>query len=224
MTDLHTHILPGMDDGAKTVEQSLQMLQMQLEQCVDTVVLTPHFYRERETVEEFLSRRGKAMAQLTAALPANAPQLLLGAEVAWFPGITGEDLEQLCIEGSRNVLLELPYSSWSESLLEELMDFTRLTGLDPILAHVDRYLSLQKDGQIEALINMGFAMQLNAETVLKPFGCQKARKLLRRGAWYLGSDCHRTDRRVPCLNDAVQKLRKYYPAAFLRDLTCWQPE
>ena len=80
MTDLHTHILPGMDDGAKTVEQSLQMLQMQLEQCVDTVVLTPHFYRERETVEEFLSRRGKAMAQLTAALPANAPQLLLGAD------------------------------------------------------------------------------------------------------------------------------------------------
>lgn len=224
MTDLHTHILPGMDDGAETVSQSLEMLQMQLGQYVDTVVLTPHFYRERETVAQFLSRRDEAMKELTAALPADAPDLLLGAEVAWFPGITREDLEPLCIEGTRNILLELPYSPWSSTLLEELMDFTRLTGLDPILAHVDRYLPLQTDGQIETLINMGFAMQMNAETILKPFGLRKARKLLRRGTWYLGSDCHRTDRRVPCISDAVQKLRKYYPAAFLRDLTCWQPD
>ena len=53
MTDLHTHILPGMDDGAKTVEDSLAMLRMEYDQGVDTVVLTPHFYRDRENPKHF---------------------------------------------------------------------------------------------------------------------------------------------------------------------------
>ena len=57
MTDLHTHILPGMDDGAVSVETSLEMLRMERDQGVDAVVLTPHFYRDRERPEQFLARR-----------------------------------------------------------------------------------------------------------------------------------------------------------------------
>ena len=55
MIDIHTHILPGMDDGASTPEESLAMLRMQREQGVDTVFLTPHFHRDRENPEHFLS-------------------------------------------------------------------------------------------------------------------------------------------------------------------------
>jgi protein subunit release factor B len=55
MTDLHTHILPGMDDGSPDVETSIAMLRMEAEQGVHTVVLTPHFYRDRERPEHFLS-------------------------------------------------------------------------------------------------------------------------------------------------------------------------
>ena len=71
MTDLHTHILPGMDDGAKTPEESLQMLRMERDQGVDTVVLTPHFYRDRERPEWFLARRrasAEALRQEAEAL------------------------------------------------------------------------------------------------------------------------------------------------------------
>jgi len=60
LTDLHTHILPGMDDGARNVAMSLAMLEAERAQGVDTVVLTPHFYREREDAERFLQRREAA--------------------------------------------------------------------------------------------------------------------------------------------------------------------
>ena len=94
MTDLHTHILPGMDDGAATVEISLKMLQAEREQGVETVGLTPHFYGERESVEGFLTRRAAAARQLLAAaeqLPPEKqqtlPRSILGAEVLWTPKI-----------------------------------------------------------------------------------------------------------------------------------------
>ena len=94
MTDLHTHILPGMDDGAKTPEESLQMLRMERDQGVDTVVLTPHFYRDREWPERFLARRrasAEALRDALMALPEeeirNMPRLILGAAVAWVPNL-----------------------------------------------------------------------------------------------------------------------------------------
>ena len=68
MTDLHTHILPGMDDGAESVEMSLDMLRMERDQGVDAVVLTPHFYRDRERPEHFQKRRWAAAEALRNAL------------------------------------------------------------------------------------------------------------------------------------------------------------
>ena len=68
--DFHSHILPGMDDGAKTPEESLQMLRMERDQGVDTVVLTPHFYRDRERPEQFLARRRASAEALRDALMA----------------------------------------------------------------------------------------------------------------------------------------------------------
>ena len=57
MIDFHTHILPGLDDGAKTLDESIQLLKMEEEQGVDTIVLTPHYYHEREDLKSFLQRR-----------------------------------------------------------------------------------------------------------------------------------------------------------------------
>ena len=68
MTDLHTHILPGMDDGARTVKESLKMLRMERSQGVDTVVLTPHFYRDYETPEHFLQRREESVRVLETVI------------------------------------------------------------------------------------------------------------------------------------------------------------
>ncbi len=57
LIDFHTHILPGIDDGSRNVEMSLRMLAAQREQQVDEIVATPHFYAQKDSVEEFLLRR-----------------------------------------------------------------------------------------------------------------------------------------------------------------------
>ena len=145
MTDLHTHILPAMDDGAADPAESLELLRLEREQGVDRVVLTPHFYREREGAARFLERRERAFeALLRAGAPADGPELLLGAEVAWFPSLTAEDrLEELCLAGTTQLLLELPFEPWSAMLLDRVYGFALSTGLTPVFAHVERYLPLE---------------------------------------------------------------------------------
>lgn len=79
MTDLHTHILPGVDDGAKNLDMSLALLRAQRADGVTRIALTPHF-RFEQTIEEFLRRRDEAMTLLTQALKAEEqpPQLKPG--------------------------------------------------------------------------------------------------------------------------------------------------
>lgn len=224
MTDLHTHILPGMDDGASDVAQSVAMLRAEQEQGVDLVVLTPHFYRDRETVKEFLARRQAAFDSLQAALPEEHPGLLLGAEVAWYPSITAEKaLDALCLSGTDQILLELPYAPWPGKMLDQLYQFVNATGLTPILAHVERYMPLQKRSQMEELLSMGFTMQMNAAPLLQPLKRRKTVSMLQQGSWLLGSDCHNLDRRPPCMGKAVVYLEKSISAEYLDALVSWRP-
>ena len=143
MTDLHTHILPGMDDGAPDVETSLAMLREEALQGVDTVVLTPHFYRDQERPEHFLARRERAADRLARAIldlteeeRQTMPRLILGAEVAWVPNLAyWEELPQLCVGKINYLLLELPFSPWNEHMVNELYYLFGRTGITAILAH-----------------------------------------------------------------------------------------
>lgn len=223
MTDLHTHILPQMDDGARDLAQSLAMLEMERSQGVDTVVLTPHFYRERETVEDFLRRRQRSLDMLLPALPEGSPRLIVGTEVAWFSSLAEEpELNKLCIGDTQYILLELPYASWSRYLLEQVEQFAMNTGLTPILAHVERYLSLQKREQVEALLSLGLPMQMSANALTRPLKGRKMLELLMRGQWYIGTDCHNTDKRKPNMAAAAQVLLKRLPGPVAHEMLSWQ--
>ena len=212
MTDLHTHILPGMDDGAADLKQSLAMLRAEGQQGVDTVVLTPHFYRVDETVETFLERRSRAWETLRSSLPDDAPELILGAEVTWYHGIMDEPrIMDLCLGDSACILLEMPLRPWSDNLLEQVYRFAGVTGTTPILAHVERYLHLQKNGQLKTLIEMGIPMQLSASAFRNPFAAMKANRLLKSGTWLLGTDCHNTSTRPPNYGPAAAYIKKHHP-------------
>ena len=221
MVDIHTHILPGMDDGAKNVDMSLEMLRMQVEQGVDTVVLTPHFYRDRETVEHFLERRGRAYRALTEAIEARqapAPKLLLGAEAAWAPNMAQWDgLEELTIARGGCMLLELPFYAWDDRMLRELYRLLD-RGITPIFAHLERYVKHQKGDYIREIAGMGMPDQENAGPMERFLERRDVIRLLRRReAHIMASDCHNTTTRPPNLGRGLEMVRKFLgaPAAEL---------
>ena len=217
MIDLHTHILPGMDDGPRYLETSLDMLRMEWEQGVDTVVLTPHFYRSDETLQQFIARREKAFSVLNegiSALPEadrkKLPRLLLGAEVAWIPNMADMDkLSLLCIEETNYLLLELPFTSWNHTLINQLYTLLGRTGIIPVIAHLERYLRLQRRAYIEEILNLCVSVQINADSLLNPISRGRCLTLFREGqAHMLASDCHDTLNRPPNLSQGMDVIRR----------------
>ena len=223
MTDLHTHILPGMDDGARTCSDSVAMLKMEWEQGVQRVALTPHFYPEMENVSSFLSRRGEAFDLLRRhvdTLPregrASVPELVLGAEVAWIRGMGDmPGLDRLCYADSPYLLIELPFSRWDNRVLDDINDIINRTGLIPVIAHIDRYIAAQSDRQMERLLEFDLPIQISAEAFQRLHLQRQVRKLLETGmAQLLISDCHNTGLRAPNLNLAYARVTKKYGKGF----------
>ena len=115
MIDWHTHILPGVDDGSRDVEESIKMLSELKAQGIEYVVATPHFIANAESVDEFLKRRDEAYASLTAVAGEDLPKILCGAEVKYYPGIARmEGLEKLTVGDTRILLLEMPMAKWTK--------------------------------------------------------------------------------------------------------------
>lgn len=213
MTDLHTHILPRMDDGAPDTAASLAMLRMEAAQGVTGVALTPHFHRDRESIEQFLARRQAAWEHLSAAMKKTAepfPDLVLGAEVAWMPNMNHwDDLEALCLGSSRYLLLELPFTLWNNSMIDQLYSLAAQSGVTPVLAHLERYLGRQKKEHIQELYRLNVPIQLSAGCLLHPMERWKLLRLLREGqSFFLASDCHGTQRRTPDLGPAAAVAKK----------------
>jgi len=216
MIDLHTHILPGLDDGAKNTEMSLSMLRTEWEQGVDTIVLTPHFYRYKEEPTHFLQRRQAALDRLHHArslLPADDPAarstLLLGCEVAWVPNLHELDcLPQLCIANTRYMLLELPFTPWETMLSRQLRDLMSRTGITPILAHLERYRKIQKPEHMEEILSLGLPVQIGTDMVNGFFTRRQGLDALGDWAHLVASDCHNLTTRPPNLGAAMEIVEK----------------
>ena len=210
MIDWHSHILPGMDDGIHDAAESISMIKMQVSQGVGTVIATPHFYANDETVDSFLDRRGKSLELLRAESTDELPEILLGAEVKYYQGISRmADLDALRIEGSRLLLLEMPVSSWTEYMIRELVEMSGRNSIRIVLAHVERYLSLQKKNVWERILDSGILIQANAAFFTSLASRRKALSLLKEGnIHFIGSDCHNMTSRPPQIGRAFDLIRK----------------
>ena len=210
MIDWHSHILPGIDDGSQSVEESVAMLKMLAEQGVNTVIATPHFLANNETVEDFLARRNEAYAKLEGHLFDGAPEIRLGAEVAYYSGISRlPDLKGLCIEGSKCLLLEMPMTKWTEYIIKEVEELAHRGKINLVLAHVDRYLHLQSAKTWERLCESGCIMQVNASSLLSFVTRPKIIKMMRAQSVHcIGSDCHNTTTRAPRIGRAFETVEK----------------
>ena len=193
--DLHSHILPGIDDGSTCVEESLEMLRQEKEQGVTHVVATPHFYADLDTPDAFFQRRDRAEEELRRALQDHPelPEVIVGAEVHYFRGISHSDaLRKLTIAGTSAVLIEMSQAPWSESAWQELQDIYDRQGLLPIIAHVDRYITpLRSFGIPKRLSQMPVLVQINGDALTSRGSANMALRLLKEDkVQLLGSDCH----------------------------------
>lgn len=221
MIDVHTHILPGIDDGSKSVEMSLEMLRISAAQGVKTVVATPHFYPTRNNPEKFYEDRQRAWEQL-GQLPEDLPQVLLGAEVAYFEGISrSSQLEAMRLGSSDLLLVEMPMSPWTDRMMEELRQIPGNLGLQPVLAHVDRYLHRsQLPRYLEDILDMEIPLQVSASAFGKFSERGKMLRLVKNGCVdFIGSDAHNLTTRVPNMADAAQVISKKLGEEALQDIT-----
>ncbi len=210
MIDWHSHVLPQMDDGSRNVAESIALIEMQAQQGVDIVVATPHFYANDELVPAFLDRRREAFRKLKEELPEGAPEILLGAEVLYYPGISRmPGFKDLRVEGSNILLLEMPLCKWSGYMIRELVELSSMGGVKIVLAHIERYTRLQSPQVWTKLLNSGILMQVNA-SFFTSFGTKrKALTLLREGGiHFVGSDCHNLISRPPQIGKAFEIIQK----------------
>lgn len=210
MIDIHTHILPGMDDGSSSLEESLSMARESARQGVRLLAATPHFYATQEDPNSFLRRREKSLALLESAWQDSFPTLLVGAEVRYFDGISRvEKIAHLTLDHTRILLLEMPFISWSRRMVEEVVELQRSRGLQVLLAHVERYMKDQ-DGQVwETFRQNGVWTQCNANFFLRWQTKRKAQAMFKKGEiQMLGSDTHNMTTRPPNLALAREALVK----------------
>lgn len=212
MIDLHTHILPHLDDGARHTQTSIDMMKRLQAQGVTSVVFTPHYYGKRSSPDEFITRRNSMFERIKEHIPEGL-NVRLGAELH-FTGINMPENDELCklaIEGTKYILVEFPFTTvWTGELMERLSDFMRDTDYTPIIAHAERYREIKKNPSlISQFINMGCLIQVNAPAFLDKREKKLAFAMLKRGFVHcIGSDAHDLEGRAsdfPAAKAAVER-------------------
>lgn len=194
--DFHSHILPAIDDGASTVEESLILLKRLKEQGVETVVATPHFYLQEQQLDNFIQNRENAYRSIKEASDnTDIPDIIMGAEVYYHPILFSlENISELCIGKSPYILLELPYRGLDKSIVAGVEKFINYTGLIPVLAHIDIY----NPKIIDYLMQLPLLGQINLTSFLDLKKRKAALKLVQKGYCHvLGTDCHNIKYRPP---------------------------
>lgn len=217
MIDWHSHILPNLDDGSRDVSESIAMLTALKQQGCKTVIATPHFYANDESVAEFLQRREEAFEALKGELPEGTPRIVLGAEVRYYQGISHlEELERLCITGSKLLLVEMQMQKWTEYMIRELVELAGSQQVTVIMAHIERYIKLQPKKTLERLRESGVLMQSNASFFESVSIRRKALKMLLQGdIHFIGSDCHNMTSRPPHIAKAYEFMQKKLSGEFV---------
>ena len=190
LVELHCHILPGIDDGAKDLDMSMSLIRKELQDGAAGIVFTPHFHYERISVEQFTARRKAAFLQVSAACKAEGLRLAgkMGAEVFYSTALPSLDLRQLAFAGSNYILIEFPTTMHPPGI-DETLYAIRAQGYTPILAHVERYPFVTEDPTL--LYNWvcdGCLAQINATGLIRdgaglPLRALGVKQNIRRGGF-----------------------------------------
>lgn len=214
-TDIHTHILPEVDDGAQDMSQALRLLRMAWNNGTRTVILTPHYRGKYKKTPDELKPAFEWLCEMAKQeLP--DMQLYLGNEIS-FEIDAPEAMYQgkvLTMNGSQYALLEFRTNSLRSHIISGVAETIRC-GFTPIVAHVERYeISRSNPDLMEELLEMGALLQLNADSIMGENGfCVKrfCHKLLKAGmVHFIASDAHDVKYRPPLLRECFLRVHKKY--------------
>lgn len=216
MVDFHSHVLPGMDDGAPDEKIAAEMLRMSRKQGVDLVVATPHYYHSSKDTEAFFERRDDSYNRLVAYLQhanAEVPKLIKGAEVKFSHELLKSDIiERFCIEGTNMLLLEMPFSCWNNWMFDLLFETASKKNIDFIIAHAERYVNgVRNFEKLRPLLDMNFTIQVNSDSVFNFAKRKIVKRLFEENKVHLiGSDMHNIGSRKTTMDKAFKFIiRKY---------------
>lgn len=207
MIDIHCHILYGIDDGARTKQEAIDLLKQQKELGFNEIVLTPH-YIENTEFEATIEKKEELIKELEEETDV---KLYIGNEV-YFSDKTINLLDKVStLNNSKYLLIELPMSSKIKDLEEMIFDLT-VNKIVPIIAHPERYSYVQDDIKyLDHLKELGVLFQVNYGSLIGKYGkkCEKtAKKLLKKNyISFMGTDIHRIDRPID-MEKALNVLKK----------------
>lgn len=211
MIDIHCHILPGLDDGARTIEETLQMLQIAKERGITDIVATPHIYPDFyfPEMEKILEAYNEVKNYVSGV------NLYLGTDLHLCPETIKylKEGRALTINNGSYVLIEPPEFFGAMELLEMLFQL-RGEGYYPIITHPERYqIFREKKELLFKIVEQGNFLQLTSASITGYFGetvQNFSRELIKEKIVHLvASDAHSPRRRIPFLKDAYEKISEW---------------
>jgi protein-tyrosine phosphatase len=215
MIDLHCHILPGVDDGARTIEDSVAMARMAAAAGTKTIVATPHMMHPQFHVPGPVAKQKLAEVRAAVGAAGIPIEIVLAGEIHWSVDIpqrlASGELLPYC-EERKYILFELPMSHVPHATREVMWQF-QMAGIFPVLAHPERNADFERHPElINEYRNAGIPCQITAMSLTGDFG-RKARKVAER--WLaegaidlLASDGHSSRGRPPTMDAAARLVRK----------------
>ena len=206
MIDIHSHILPGVDDGARSLAESLKMAEIAAEDGIEKMVCTPHMFNGLSKnplvsdVEQRVDELQRAIGEGLTVLPGN--EVHFSIDIANQVGTT-----RICTLNRQNyMLVEFPTLTVPRSAPKRLMQLCAL-GIHPILVHPERNIEIQsRPSLVTELIGQGILIQVTAMSVTGRFGAAAKlcadRLLKHRSVHFIATDAHRPDKRPPILSAA----------------------
>lgn len=214
MIDIHNHILFEIDDGAKSIEQSLEMCRDAYENGIDKIVLTPHFLSYGD-IDEFVDERNEKIFELHNMLKAeNIPvKLFSGAEIFLNDNVfSAESLDALTLGSSKYILCEFPLGPFNINRVPDWIDELLDRGYVPVVAHPERYYEFHRNlFIIDELLDRDVVFQVNFDSLIGNNGRSAQMMsvdMVERGiAKLIGTDAHHPIHR----HNRIKEKAEYLP-------------
>lgn len=220
--DMHCHILPGVDDGAKDIDEMKQMLRIAYEEGIRCIIATPHHHPRRGRENPKILRRQAKLLREAAHEIDDHFRIYLGTEIFFGQDIV-DKLEAgrvLTMNGRDYVLVEFTPTDTFTYIRQSLQQL-QLGGYEVILAHVERYNCIVKESELaDQLCEMGIRLQVNADSIIGESGreVKKFVKYLMDSdlLFCVGTDAHSSRHRAPRMKKAAGYVKKKYGEEYMR--------